>query len=140
MEPEKRKGRTLSTIIVAVVCIAVVVILATTIRVTSNDTGITIKGMYGTTIPYDTIVTVQLYDKELPWAWGMTRINGISLVFMEMGYYMLKDLGRVRLAILKREAPYVLIETNKEKVLIGLGREKNQELYDRILEKQALYR
>jgi hypothetical protein len=96
--------------------------------------------MYGTTIPYDTIVTVQLYDKELPWAWGMTRINGISLVFMEMGYYMLKDLGRVRLAILKREAPYLLIETGKEKVLIGLGREKNQELYDRILEKQALYR
>jgi hypothetical protein len=53
---------------------------------------------------------------------------------------MLRDIGRVRLAVLKREAPYVLIETNKEKVLIGLGREQNQELYNRILERKASYR
>jgi len=93
---------------------------------------IKIKGLYGIEIPYKDIEAIQEID-SIP-VWGI-KTNGINLGFMNIGMFTYKELGKVRLFEIKKEKPYVMIIGKEEKIIIGLGKEKNEEIYKIIEEK-----
>ncbi len=66
--------------------------------------------------------------------WGL-KTNGINLGFMNIGMFTYKEFGKVRLFEIKKEKPYVLIIGKTDKVILGLGKEKNEEIFS-IVEKK----
>jgi len=93
---------------------------------------IKIKGLYGTEILYKDIEEIRKLD-TLP-MWGI-KTNGINLVFINIGMFTYTELGKVRLFEIKKEKPYVLIIGKTEKIVLALGREKNEEIYRLVEEK-----
>jgi len=63
------------------------------------------------------------------------KTNGINLRFMNIGIFSYKELGKVRLFEIKKEKPYILIIGKNEKIVLGLGKKKNEEIY-KILEEK----
>ena len=63
------------------------------------------------------------------------KTNGINLGFMNIGIFAYKELGKVRLFEIKKEKPYILIIGKNEKIILGLGKEKNEEIYRTLEEK-----
>jgi len=82
--------------------------------------------LYGVEISYEDIEEVSELDSIL--FWGM-KTNGINLGFMNIGIFSYKELGKVRLFEIKKEKPYILIIRKNEKIVLGLGKEKNEEIY-----------
>ena len=89
-----------------------------------------IKGLYGTAILYKDIEEIRKID-AIPF-WGM-KTNGINLGFMNIGMFTYKELGKVRLFEIKKEKPYVMIIGKTDKIILGFGKEKNEDIY-RIIE------
>lgn len=89
-----------------------------------------VKGIYGVSIPISEIREVKKLE-TLP-SLGVRRVNGIGLGPIKIGYFRYNELGSVKLCILKNEAPYILVITDEQKILIGLGKEKNEELYNKL--------
>ena len=89
-----------------------------------------VKGIYGVSILISEIREVKKLE-TLP-SLGVRRVNGIGLGPIKIGYFRYKELGPVKLCILKNEAPYILVTTDEQKILIGLGKEKNEELYNKL--------
>ena len=102
------------------------------ISVDALEDSIKIKGLYGTEILYKDIEEIRKLD-TLP-MWGL-KTNGINLVFINIGMFTYTELGKVRLFEMKKEKPYVVIVGKTEKIVLGLGREKNEEIY-RIVEEK----
>lgn len=94
-----------------------------------------LKGLYGKKIPYSLITSAELYEADLPAM--MVKVNGIGLGFIEMGRYRLKDIGVARLYILKRQKPYLLLRTEDESILVGLGSQKNRDLLEYIQNREG---
>ena len=88
-----------------------------------------VQGIYGVSIPISEIREVKKLE-TLP-SLGVRRVNGIGLGPIKIGYFRYKELGPVKLCILN-EAPYILVITDEQKILIGLGKEKNEELYNKL--------
>ncbi len=130
------KKNNLHSIILALVITAVIMLfsifLSKGISVETLENTLKINGLYGTEIAYKDIEDVQELE-TLP-IWGL-KTNGINLGFMNIGMFTYKELGRVRLFEIKKEKPYVIIVGKTEKIVIGLGREKNEEIY-RIVEEK----
>jgi len=102
------------------------------ISVETSAESLRIKGLYGTEILYRDIEEIKVLD-TIP-IWGL-KTNGINLGFMNIGMFTYKELGKVRLFEIKKEKPYILIVRKKEKIVLGLGKEKNEEIY-RIVEEK----
>ena len=95
-----------------------------------EDELLKVKGIYGVNIPISEIREVKKLE-TLP-SLGVRRVNGIGLGPIKIGYFRYNELGPVKLCILKNEAPYILVITDEQKILIGLGKEKNEELYNKL--------
>jgi len=124
------------SIILALVITAFIILssmfLMKGISVETLDESLKIKGLYGTEVLYKDIEEIKELE-SIP-LWGL-KTNGINLGFMNIGMFTYKELGKVRLFELKKEKPYVLIESKTEKIVLGLGKEKNEEIY-RIVEEK----
>jgi|GEM_PF-837378 len=141
MREKGAKGNILTSISIVVFTIAVLFVLVSMAGVKAKTDAIVLKGLYGKTIPYTSILSAELYNTDLPLA--MVKVNGIGLGFIELGFielgfYRIKDLGSARLFVLRRQKPYLLLRTSDDTILIGAGAEKNRELLERIQsEKEA---
>jgi hypothetical protein len=124
------------SIILALVITAFIILssmfLMKSITVETLEDSIKIKGLYGTEVQYKDIEEIKEID-SMP-TWGL-KSNGINLGFMNIGMFAYKELGKVRLFELKKEKPYVLIVSKTDKIVLGLGKEKNEEIY-RIVEEK----
>ena len=119
-------------LIITVLIIIFSMFLINSISVEVLDDSIRIKGLYGTEISYTDIEEARKLD-TIPFL-GL-KTNGINLGFMNIGMFMYKELGKVRLFEIKKEKPYVLIVGKTEKIILGLGKEKNEKIYNIIEEK-----
>ncbi|MCX7027878.1 MAG: hypothetical protein NT061_10470 [Spirochaetes bacterium] len=119
------KSRIFVDLAVGALVIAVLFLIAATYKVETAQNGIVVRGLYGATIPYASIRSASLID-SLPV--GLVRVNGIGMGFMDIGHYRSAVLGKLRLAVLKREGPYLILETETEKIILGLGSQRNREL------------
>jgi hypothetical protein len=130
------KKSNLQSIILALVITAVIMlfslVLGKGVSVDTLETSIKINGLYGTEVAYKDIEEVKELD-AIP-LWGL-KTNGINLGFMNIGMFTYKELGKVRLFEIKKEKPYIMIVGKTEKIILGLGKEKNEEIY-RIVEEK----
>ncbi len=130
------KKSNLQSIILALVITAIIMLsslfLSKGISVDASENTLKINGLYGTEIAYKDIEGIKELD-TIP-LWGL-KTNGINLGFINIGMFTYKDLGKVRLFEIKKEKPYVMIVGKTEKIIIGLGKEKNEEIY-RIVEEK----
>ena len=126
------KQTTIFAILITIVIIGVSAFFIKSISVELLESSLKINGLYGVTISYEDIEEVKELD-SIPF-WGV-KTNGINLGFMNIGIFAYKELGKVRLFEIKKEKPYILIIGKNEKIVLGLGREKNEEIY-RILEEK----
>jgi len=108
------------------------VLLSKGITVDPLENSLKINGLYGTEIAYKDIEDVK--ELEAMPIWGLNT-NGINLGFMNIGMFTYKEFGKVRLFEIKKEKPYVLIIGKTDKVILGLGKEKNEEIFS-IVEKK----
>ena len=108
------------------------VLLSKGITVDPLENSLKINGLYGTEIAYKDIEDVK--ELEAMPIWGL-KTNGINLGFMNIGMFTYKEFGKVRLFEIKKEKPYVLIIGKTDKVILGLGKEKNEEIFS-IVEKK----
>ena len=126
------KQTTILAILITIVIIGVSAFFIKSISVEVLESSLKINGLYGVTISYEDIEEVKELD-SIPF-WGV-KTNGINLGFMNIGLFTYKELGKVRLFETKKEKPYILIIGKNEKIVLGLGKEKNEEIY-RILEEK----
>jgi len=126
------KQTTLLAILITIVIIAVSVFFIKTISVEVLESSLKVNGLYGVEISYEDIEEVR--ELNLIPLWGM-KTNGINLGFMNIGIFSYKELGKVRLFEIKKEKPYVLIIGKNERIVLGLGKEKNEEIYRTLEEK-----
>ena len=126
------KQTTILAILITIVIIGVSAFFIKNISVEVLENSLKINGLYGVTISYEDIEEVKELD-SIPF-WGV-KTNGINLGFMNIGLFTYKELGKVRLFEIKKEKPYILIIGKNEKIVLGLGKEKNEEIY-RILEEK----
>ena len=129
------KNNTQSVIITLLISSLIVLSSMFIIKGTSVEAleaSIKIKGLYGTEIMYKDIEEIRKLD-TLP-MWGI-KTNGINLVFINIGMFTYTELGKVRLFEIKKEKPYVLIIGKTEKIVLALGRAKNEEIYRIVKEK-----
>ena len=126
------KQTTLLAILITIIIIAVSAFFIKSISVEVLESSLKVNGLYGVEISYEDIEEVRELD-SIPF-WGV-KTNGINLGFMNIGIFAYKELGKVRLFEIKKEKPYILIIGKNEKIVLGLGKEKNEEIY-RILEEK----
>ncbi len=108
------------------------VLLSKGITVDTLENSLKVNGLYGTEIAYKDIEDVKELD-TMP-IWGL-KTNGINLGFINIGMFTYKEMGKVRLFELNKEKPYVLIIGKTEKIILGLGKEKNKEIFNVVVEK-----
>jgi len=126
------KQTTLIAILITILLIAVSVFFIKSISVEVLESSLKINGLYGVEISYEDIEDVEELD-SIPF-FGI-KTNGINLGFMNIGMFSYKELGKVRLFEIKKEKPYILIIGKSEKIVLGLGKEKNEEIYRTLEEK-----
>jgi hypothetical protein len=119
----------LLALVIAAFVIIISMLLTKGVNVEVLADSVKIEGLYGIEIPYSEIEEVKMLD-SMP-LWGL-KTNGINLGFMNIGMFTYKELGSVRLFEIKKEKPYVMIVGKKGKIVLGLGREKNAEVYKAI--------
>ena len=122
------KSNTVMTIVSLAAVALVLLAIVNFSGVETTADALILKGLYGKKIPYSLIASSELYEADLPAL--MTRVNGIGLGFIEIGHYRLRDIGSARLYVLKRQKPYLLLRAADETILVGLGAEKNRELFE----------
>ena len=126
------KQNTLLAVVIAALIIFTSIFFIKSISVEALESSIKIKGLYGIEIPYKDIVEIRGLD-SLPFL-GL-KTNGINLGFMNIGMFTYKELGNVRLFEIRKEKPYIVIIGKDEKIVLGLGKEKNEEIF-KILEEK----
>ena len=131
MKSSNIQNSTLAIVIAALIVFASIIFIKS-ISVETLEYSIKIKGLYGTEIAYQDIVEIKELD-SIPY-FGL-KTNGINIGFMNIGIFTYKELGKVRLFELKKEKPYILIIVKNEKIVLGLGKEKNEEIYKIMVEK-----
>lgn len=137
MRNQGTNGNIIKTISILLLTVAILFIIVNFSGVETTADAVVLKGMYGKTIPYSSITSVELYETDLPVM--MVRVNGIGLGFIEIGHYRLKDIGAARLFILKRQKPYLLLRTAEEEILIGVGAKKNKEILKSIQSEEGTH-
>ena len=115
----------------------VVIVLVNGIDVDVNEERVKIKGIYGREIRIEDIEELQIIEK-IPFM-GV-RINGIGIGFINIGMYSYQDIGKVVVFKTTTSENNILIVGKEEKVLLGLGQNKNEELYNKILKAIKVYK
>ncbi len=135
---EKMKRNSPQNIILAIVIVIFVVVISTvlinSVSIEINDGRIRIKGIYGTEMSIVDIVEIKKLE-SVPFL-GI-KTNGIGLGFINIGFFTYKGIGKVRLFEIKKDKPYILIIGQKEQILLGLGKEKNEEIYSTLEREMA---
>jgi len=131
MKSSNIQNSTLAIVIAALIVFASIIFIKS-ISVETLEYSLKIKGLYGTEIAYQDIVEIKELD-SIPY-FGL-KTNGINLGFMNIGIFTYKEIGKIRLFELKKEKPYILIIGKNEKIVLGLGKEKNEEIYKILVEK-----
>jgi len=125
------------TLVLLVVIGIVVIVLVNGIDVDVNEERVKIKGIYGREIRIEDIEEVQIIEK-IPII-GV-RINGIGIGFINVGMYSYQDIGKVVVFKTTTSENNILIIGKEEKVLLGLGQRKNEELYNKIMKAIEVYK
>lgn len=86
-------------------------------KVTINDDGVKIHGMYGETYSWDSIKTVKL-SEELPSI--VRRTNGSAVGSNLKGYFRTKELESVKLFVDTRKPPFIYLETDKRVTIFSM--------------------
>lgn len=95
-----------------------------------NQDSLTIKGMYGETIPFKNMKKVELVD-SLPQI--KLRTNGYALNNVLKGHFKLEQLGTGKLFIQLGKSPYIIIHTDERYYIINESEgSKTRELYEKI--------
>jgi fumarate reductase subunit D len=100
-------------------------------RIKLENDGLTIKGFYGQSIPYNELThvdTVSILPKIV------LRKNGYAFGKTRSGIFKIQDKSSIRLFIKKGSIPYILIESQgREPIYINFKeREKTLKLYDEL--------
>ena len=132
-----KSSQLISTIVLLIVIGIFVTVLAKGINVDVTEERIKIKGIYGREIKIEDIVEVQVLEK-IPFI-GV-RLNGIGLGFINIGVYSYQDIGKVIVFKTATSENNILIVGKEEKVLLGLGQRKNEELYNKIMKAIEVYK
>jgi hypothetical protein len=56
----------------------------------------------------------------------------LGLGFANLGFFTYAGIGPARGVQLRMEGPYLLVTGEKERILLGLGRKRNLELYEEL--------
>jgi hypothetical protein len=114
------------TVLLVLAIVLVSVALIKGIGVEFKDRSFRVKGIYGVEVRYDDIESLELLS-SFPLL-GL-RTNGIGLGFMNVGHFTYGDLGKVRLFEVNLQKPYLSIKLKDERIVIGMGKSKNEEYY-----------
>jgi hypothetical protein len=130
-----------SKLIITIVLLLVIGIFVTVqvkgINVDVTEERVKIKGIYGREIKIEDIEEVKLLEK-IPFP-GI-RLNGIGIGFINVGVYSYQDIGKVIVFKTAISDNNILIIGKEEKVLLGLGQSKNEELYKKIMNTIEVYK
>lgn len=130
MNEQTGKIKLIFTIVfVSMLLIAFALITKTAGADVKNDI-LRVRGLYGINVPLCDIIEVKKLD-TLPA--GGRRTNGLGIGPINIGHFKYDELGSVRLCVLKREAPYILVITENEKIIINIGKTANEELYKKLI-------
>ena len=115
-------------VIVLLVLVAIsMIIFGTRIKISNDE--IKLVGIFKTTIKIKDVKEIKLINDISK---GI-RIFGLSFGPFDIGTYSYKDIGKTNVYITSNELPYLLIQDSKKSILIGNGREKNQDIYNTIV-------
>jgi hypothetical protein len=127
-------NKTAITVLSLIILALVVVVLMAGMKVEFLDETFRISGVFGTTLRYADILSVDRLE-TIP-AWGSRRF-GIGMGFLNIGWYHYREYGSVRVLQTKLGSPYLLVSTATEKMLLGFGTSKNEEIYRALEERIA---
>jgi hypothetical protein len=80
-----------------------------------EDENIRITGLYGETIPIKNVKNVEIL-KDIPTI--QLRTNGLALGAVRKGYFLMKDLGTVKLFLSSSSQPYVKLQIDSDQYII----------------------
>ena len=93
----------------------------------SQDGKLKISGIYGETIPYSEIKSIELIDKKPQIT---RRTNGFALGTKKKGYFANSQGEKFKLFIDRPELPWILItKKNERKVYYSSRRSDNKEIF-----------
>lgn len=102
--------------VIAVGVTAFLVYVSRPVEVATTEDGVEISGMYGTTVPWDTIAEVRLLD-ELPTI--EMRTNGSAVGAHLRGHFRTTEYGQVLLFVNADVAPFILLESADGIVIVN---------------------
>ena len=102
-------------------------------KISVTDEEIRISGRYGERIRADDVKEIKLLN-QMPRI--QIRTNGISFGEIQRGYFRLENIGRAKLFLHSRSAPFILIERkNGVKIFLNYQeREKTENYYQKLRE------
>lgn len=108
-------------------------------KIKLDNKGLTIKGFYGQSIPYNQLTHVDTVS-TLPKI--VLRTNGYAFGKTRSGIFKIQDKSSIRLFVKKGSIPYILIESQgREPIFINFKeREKTLKLYDELKKNAASYK
>ncbi len=118
---KRRKGQQFGsigfTIIILVAVGLLMVYFVQPLKVTIDDVGVRIHGIYGKTYEWDQIANAELLD-ELP---GISRrTNGSSIGPYLRGHFRTVDSEALRLFVNRRQPPFIRIDSEEDTVIFNL--------------------
>lgn len=124
-------------VIMVPIIVFVAVILFVSIKpleVTLKDEGLEIHGFYGDMYLWDSIESVELFDK-LPTI--ERRTNGSEVGSKLKGHFSTKELGAAKLFVDMEVPVFIYFESNKENIIFNMeDEEKTREIFKHILEEK----
>lgn len=118
---------------ILVILVALLAVVAVGIvKVELGEEGLKVGGLFRTELRYSDIDAVERLPR-LPLA-GVRKL-GIGMGFLNVGKYWYKDYGDVTLIQVRLGAPYVLVRAKAGTLILGLGSERNEEIYRALAER-----
>lgn len=107
-------------------------------KVTLNEEGVQIHGMYGDVYAWESIEHIELRE-DLPTI--VMRTNGSALGSNLKGHFSTKEFGSVKLFINKQKPPFVYLKTSDGMVIFNLeSADETAEIFEEILRLRELLR
>lgn len=119
-------------VVVALVLVGIIFLVTRTeSTIVVREDYIKISGFYGREIQGEEINSVSL-EETIPKI--VRRTNGIGLGSIQKGNFRLENIEKAKLYLHSKEGPYILIDTNKEVLIINYrDSEKTKGVYEEIL-------
>ena len=111
---QSKKTKVITGVITGITVIGVGVLIALSMKQTTyvvTDSSLTIEGMYGQTVAFADITSVQLMD-ELPDI--KVRANGSSIGSKHKGIYKLENGDKVKLFVDEAKPPFIELKTEEQ--------------------------